>query len=56
MMELADDVNSDNIYPVTDWRHTEYCGSHEVVLEHVLRGGKASKRDQNGASNQWSDG
>jgi hypothetical protein len=49
-MEVTDDVNSDNIYPVTDWRQTEYRGSREVALEHVARGGKGIKRDQNGAS------
>ena len=56
MMELTDDVNSDNIYPVTDWRQTEYCESRKVALEHVVRGVKASEGDQNGASYQWSDG
>jgi hypothetical protein len=55
-MELTDDVSSDNIYPVTDWRQTEYRWSRGVVLEHVARGEKASKRDENGASNQWTDG
>jgi hypothetical protein len=55
MMELRDDVNSDNIYPVTDWRQTEYRGSREVALEHVVRRGKANKRDQKGASYQFSD-
>jgi len=55
-MELTDDVNSDNIYAVTDWRQMEYRGSREVALEHVVRRGKASERDQNGASHQWSDG
>ena len=48
MMEFTNDVNSDNIYPVTDWRQTEYRGSREVALENVVRGRKASKRDQNG--------
>jgi hypothetical protein len=49
MMELTDDVNSDNIYPVMDWRQKEYRWSREVVLAHVVRGEKTSKRVEKGA-------
>jgi hypothetical protein len=55
MMEHTDDVNSD-IYPVTDWRQTDHYGSRGVVLEHVVRAAKASKRHQNGGLCQGSDG
>jgi hypothetical protein len=56
MMELTDDVNSDNIYPVTDWRQKEYRWSREVVLLHVVRGEKTNKGNERGASSQWPDG